>query len=184
MLRSTRRVRYEGALGIRPWDSIFRFLQLTGVVTNVLLFLLVESELRALDTRTAVLGVFAVVVSAWALIFAISRLIPDVPAHVLCERKKERWVAAELKAVLEGRKSATLDKQGVRPPSALPRPPTRARPAPWRPGTPLRNRGSRAESAGRNSGGSWRSCSAADRDEAVDEGERRREQRRSSAGLT
>mgnify|MGYP003683388779 CR=1 FL=1 len=138
LLRIHRRVKYEGAVGITPWDKIFRFLEFAGVFTNTLIYLLLSEELRSLPPASIVraraprcaaprnwparecgrighaaarssshglraaqaLVVLAVAVGVTLLKALISMLIPDVPASVLRDISKEKWIAGELSSLL------------------------------------------------------------------------------------
>jgi hypothetical protein len=54
------------------------------------------------------LVVIAVTVGVLIIKAVISMLVPDVPASVLIDMRKEKWIASELRRMLEARHEAAL----------------------------------------------------------------------------
>jgi len=107
-------VKYEGATGIHPWDRIFRFLEVTGVLTNTLIYLLLSPDLRALPSGIIALVVVGVFFGVLFLKVVIGCLVPDVPASVLVAIRKGKWMAQELKSAIDLEERKVRDDENQR----------------------------------------------------------------------
>jgi len=95
LLYESKRVRWEGATGISPWDRILRVLEVVGVVTNVAVYALVSPSVRELALLQQVLILGGGVLGIYLLKVLIALLVPDVPESMRVAVAKERWRVEE-----------------------------------------------------------------------------------------
>jgi len=91
LLYDSKRVKYEGAAGIAPWDTILRTIEMAGVVSNIAVYWLVSPSLRQLNWVVQLIVAGSAALTVYILKALIAALVPDVPSDVKIAVAKERW---------------------------------------------------------------------------------------------